>query len=67
MSWLIQHDVEEGPGILNASEWDRHRPQAEIGEVAEVIQEGEMPPLQYKLRHPGARCRMPRRPTWSPA
>jgi hypothetical protein len=52
-SWLIQRDVDEGRGILNFSEWDQ--PQVAVGEVAEVIQEGEMPPLQYKLLHPGAR------------
>ncbi len=52
-SWLIQRDVEEGRGILNVSEWDQ--PQAEAGEVGEVINEGEMPPLQYKLLHSGAR------------
>jgi mono/diheme cytochrome c family protein len=52
-SWLIQHDVDEGRGILDVSEWDR--PQPDIGELSEVIGEGEMPPLQYKLLHPGAR------------
>jgi mono/diheme cytochrome c family protein len=52
-SWLIQRDVEEGRGILNVSEWDQ--PQGEAGEVGEVIGEGEMPPLQYKLLHSGAR------------
>jgi hypothetical protein len=52
-SWLIQRDVDEGRGILNFSEWDRSQP--ETGEVGEVIQEGAMPPLQYKLHHPGAR------------
>ena len=52
-SWLVQSDVDEGRGILNVSEWDR--PQAELGEVTEVISEGEMPPLQYKLMHSSAR------------
>jgi mono/diheme cytochrome c family protein len=53
MSWLIQHDVEEGRGILNFSEWDK--PQPELGEVVGEIQEGGMPPFQYKLLHPDAR------------
>ena len=53
-SWLIQHDVEDGRQILNFSEWDRPA-QAEAGEVGEVITEGEMPPLQYRLLHPSAR------------
>jgi hypothetical protein len=52
-SWLIQHDVEDGRGILNFSEWDHAQPDA--GELASAISEGEMPPLQYKLLHPGAR------------
>lgn len=53
MSWLIQRDVDEGRGVLNVSEWDR--PQTELGELTEVIDEGEMPPVQYKLLHPDAR------------
>ncbi len=52
-SWLVQSDVDGGRGILNVSEWDRG--QAEVGEVGEVIDQGEMPPLQYKLLHPSAR------------
>ena len=52
-SWLIERDVDEGRSILNLSEWDQ--PQGELGEVAEVITEGEMPPLQYKLLHSAAR------------
>ena len=52
-SWLIQHDVEDGRKTLNFSEWDR--PQPDVGELAGVIQEGEMPPLQYRLLHPGSR------------
>lgn len=52
-SWLIQHDVEDGRGVLNFSEWDR--PQPDPGELGEVIDGGEMPPLQYRLLHPGAR------------
>lgn len=52
-SWLIQSDVEGGRGILNFSEWDRA--QADLEEVIGVIQEGEMPPLQYKILHPSSR------------
>jgi hypothetical protein len=32
---------------MNVSEWDK--PQPELREIREVIAEGEMPPLQYKL------------------
>jgi len=52
-SWLIQMDVDEGREVLNVSEWDQ--PQGEAGEAAEATLEGEMPPWQYKLLHPGAR------------
>jgi len=52
-SWLVQKDVDEGRGILNASEWDH--PQPDAGNVAEIIRSGEMPPLQYKLMHSSAR------------
>jgi mono/diheme cytochrome c family protein len=53
-SWLVQSDVDGGRSILNTSEWDRAQ-QAEIGEISNVISEGEMPPLQYKVLHPSAR------------
>lgn len=53
-SWLVQHDVEEGRSTFNVSEWDRaHQP--EVNEIAENITGGEMPPLQYKIMHSGAR------------
>jgi hypothetical protein len=53
LSWYIQHDVNEGRSVLNFSEWDR--PQRQAGEIAEVVQEGEMPPSYYKFLHPSAR------------
>jgi mono/diheme cytochrome c family protein len=46
-SWLIQSDVEEGRDRLNLSTWDRPQPDAD--EIAEVIAEGEMPPLKYRI------------------
>ncbi len=51
ISWLIQHDVEEGRRYLNFSEWGRW----ESDEVGEVVAEGEMPPAQYFLLHPDAK------------
>jgi mono/diheme cytochrome c family protein len=54
VSWLVQHDVNEGRSRFNVSEW-RERPQPEAGEVAEVVRSGEMPPLQFRLAHPEAR------------
>lgn len=53
MSWLVQRDVDEGRQTLNFSTWGRGEQEAE--EIGEVIREGEMPPMQYVLLHPGAR------------
>jgi len=53
VSWLIQHDVDEGRGVLNFSEWNRS--QEEAGEAGETVLEREMPPAIYALAHSGAR------------
>ena len=53
MSWLIQHDVDEGREKLNFSEWQR--PQEESKEAAESVRKREMPPRMYTLLHPEAR------------
>lgn len=53
VSWLIQHDVDEGRRKLNFSEWNR--PQDELDEITEVIREGEMPPIYYVMLHPEAK------------
>lgn len=53
VSWLIQHDVDEGRAVLNFSEWQR--PQEEASESAKAVQEGEMPPAMYRLMHAHAR------------
>lgn len=53
VSWLIQHDVEEGREYFNVSEWGTREFEAE--EAAEVYKEGEMPPVQYFPTHPEAR------------
>lgn len=52
-SWLIAMDVIEGRREFNFSDW-RGRP-GEIDEMAEVIQSGEMPPIQYWIFHPNSR------------
>jgi hypothetical protein len=52
VSWLIQHDVDEGRRKLNFSEWDR--PQKEAHESAKSVRKGEMPPWFYRAIHPGA-------------
>lgn len=53
VSWLVQHDVDEGRAALNFSEWTR--PQKEAKEAAAEVREGEMPPTAYKLMHAQAR------------
>ena len=52
ISWLVQHDVDEGRQILNFSEWNRRQ---EADEAAETVREGSMPPRTYLLTHPEAR------------
>ena len=52
-SWLIAFDVIEGRQKFNFSDWN-HKP-GELDEMAAAIQEGEMPPVQYWIFHPGAR------------
>jgi len=52
-SWLVQHDVEDGRARFNVSNWDQRQP--DLSEVIDAINGGEMPPLQYKLIHPGGR------------
>jgi hypothetical protein len=52
VSWLVQRDVDEGRDKLNFSEWVRRQ---KVDEVAEAVQEGEMPPWYYGVIHPGAR------------
>ncbi len=57
MSWLIQHDVDEGRQRLNFSEWgvaQTGRRGRETNEVGEVVLRGSMPPGQYLILHPDA-------------
>jgi hypothetical protein len=61
VSWLVLRDVEEGRGVINFSEWNasgsaRSGREGRGGgqEIAEVILEGKMPPLQYLPTHPDA-------------
>lgn len=52
-SWLIARDVEEGRAQFNFSDWNNHP--AELDELIENIQSGEMPPVQYWIFHPESR------------
>lgn len=53
VSWLVQHDVEEGRAEFNVSRWGRGENEAD--EAAETVQEGEMPLPAYLITHPEAR------------
>ncbi len=53
ISWLTQHDTDEGRAILNFSEWNR--PQKETEDAAKTVRKGGMPPRIYLPTHPDAR------------
>jgi len=50
VSWLIQHDVEEGRSRLNFTTGN----QREVDNVARQVQSGAMPQWYYTLLHPTA-------------
>jgi hypothetical protein len=54
VSWLVYRDVVEGRQRLDFSDWQNSYIR-ESGEIASVINEGEMPPFQYLPMHPTAR------------
>ncbi len=61
VSWLVAHDVHEGREHLNFSEWRplaRETKQRRLGDIIEVLREGEMPPGIYTPLHPEARLSM---------
>ena len=53
VSWLIQHDVEEGRSEFNVSEWGREKNEGD--EAADLVRKGEMPLWIYLIAHPEAR------------
>jgi len=53
ISWLVQHDVEDGRKHFNISNW-LHQKKNKGDEAAEELREGEMPPLVYLPTHPEA-------------
>ena len=53
VSWLVQHDVDEGREHLNFSDWAR--PQRHAKDMVEEVREGEMPPSIYLPLHPEAK------------
>jgi hypothetical protein len=58
ISWLVAHDVDEGRGELNFSDWpagDAKRLAKIARKLPEEVEEREMPPRMYLLAHPAAR------------
>jgi hypothetical protein len=54
VSWLTQHDVEDGRAKLNFSEWQRPQ-KANLAEVVDALRNNSMPPIQYRAFHSEAR------------
>lgn len=54
VSWLTQHDVDEGREHLNLSRWSA-KPQHDADHAAGEVREGEMPPWFYLPLHAEAR------------
>src|SRR6476619_5234111 len=48
VSWMVQHDVDSGRATLNFSEWNTPQ-EADPGDIAEVVEGGEMPPWYYRI------------------
>ncbi|MDQ2650267.1 MAG: heme-binding domain-containing protein [Actinomycetota bacterium] len=53
MSWLVRRDVEAGRRAFNISEYATTEHDAD--DAADEVEDGSMPPTQYKLAHPDAR------------
>lgn len=59
VSWLVQHDVNQGREHLNFSSWAANPPHQatanEIQEICDAVSSSAMPPRRYQLLHPGAK------------
>ncbi len=53
VSWLTQHDVDEGRATLNFSDWSASSGRG-ARDAAEAVRGGEMPPSYYVMMHPNA-------------
>jgi mono/diheme cytochrome c family protein len=53
ISWLVQHDTDQGRKELNFSEWDHRQRAAE--KAFDEVSEGEMPPAVYLPMHSAAK------------
>jgi mono/diheme cytochrome c family protein len=55
ISWLVQHDTDEGRQHLNFSTWGSGGQGREPGEAVESVSEGRMPMPVYLITHSDAR------------
>ena len=60
LSWLVQHDVDEGRRRLNFSSWQDYASDPataahKLDEIAKTVARGNMAPWHYRLLHPDAR------------
>ncbi len=58
VSWLVASDVKEGRHHVNFTAWDRLNRNDRIkvlGEIRDMVSEGDMPPAIYRLGHSEAR------------
>jgi mono/diheme cytochrome c family protein len=55
ISWLVQHDTDEGRQHLNFSTWGSGGQGREPGEAVESVSEGQMPMPVYLITHSDAR------------
>jgi len=53
VSWLVQHDVDEGRSHLNFSQWEQ--PQRHAKDAAEEVRTRDMPQTSYTWMHAAAR------------
>ena len=54
ISWLVQHDVEEGREHFNVSMWGKQK-KNKGDEAKEELEDGEMPLWFYVIAHPEAK------------
>lgn len=54
VSWLVQRDVDGGRAQFNFSEWNRPQ-DVSVGDIAESIRGGSMPPWFYVVLHSSAK------------
>jgi cytochrome c len=58
VSWMIEHDVQEGRSVLDLSRWQDYSAETQVDLLTRVASEsrsGAMPIEQYLLLHPGNR------------